>query len=393
MRRSVIVSYARTPFGKIGGSLKTQKAVDLGAIVLKEAIKRGGIFPGELDMVIMGQVLAGGCGQIPARQAAIKAGIPVSVPAEEINKVCASSLRAVTMADQIIRAGDAKMIVAGGMESMSNAPYISYDMRWGHKMFSTEFVDLMVKDGLWCPMYDCHMAVHGGTVALEYGITRKMQDEWAMESQLKAQKAIENGYLQQEIAPVELEDGKYIVLDEAPRKDTTLQILQKMHPLFSEENTVTAGNAPGVNDGSSALVIMDEKAAEARNKNVEAIIIANQMYSEDPKNIATAPGNAVRKLLNKVNMKVDDIDLFEINEAFAAVVLVSCKIIGCDQNKVNVNGGAIAFGHPIGASGGRILMTLIRELQRRNLHYGIAAICSGMGQGDAVLVENCKYRV
>lgn len=392
MNRSVISSYARTPFGKIGGSLSSMKATELGAAALKAAVSRSGLSPDGMDMVIMGQVLSGGCGQIPARQAAVQAGIPVSVPAEQVNKVCASGLRAVTMADQIIRAGDAGIIAAGGMESMSNAPYISYDMRWGHKMFSTEFTDMMVNDGLWCPAYDCHMAVHGGNAALEYGISREMQDQWAVESQSRAQEAIENGYLCEEIVPVLLKDGRRIECDEAPRKNVSLETLKKMQPLFTSGNTVTAGNAPGVNDGASALVVMDEKMAEQRNIDAEAVILASEMYSEDPKYIATVPGRAVRKLLKKVNMQMDDIDLFEINEAFAAVVLVSCKIMDCDQRKVNVSGGAIAFGHPIGASGGRILMTLIRELQRRNLHYGIAAICSGMGQGDAVLVENCKYK-
>lgn len=393
MDRSVIVGFARTPFGKFGGILAPLKATELGAIVLREAIDRSSLCAEELDLVIMGHVISAGCGQIPARQASINAGIPSRIPVDAINKVCASSLRAVTFADQIIRAGDAAIIAAGGMESMSNAPFASFDMRWGHKMFNTQFVDLMVKDGLWCPAYDRHMAVHGGKVALANDITREMQDMWALESQNRAQTAIANGYLVREITPVVLPNKRGIcTVDEAPRKNTTMEGLAILPPLFDKDNTVTAGNAPGVNDGASALIVMSEKQAERKNIFPEAVIISHSMYSEDPANIATAPGNAIVKLLNKVNMTVDDIDLFEINEAFAAVTLLSCKIAGCDNNKVNVNGGAIALGHPLGASGGRILMTLICELQRRNLRYGVAAICSGMGQGDAVLIENCKFK-
>lgn len=391
MSRSVIVSYARTPFGRLGGSLKEFSAVDLGKFVLEETLKRGKAGGKYLDLVIMGQVISAGCGQVPARQAAIQAGIPPEVPCESINKVCASSLRAVTMADQIIRAGDAEIIVAGGMESMSNAPFLVRDMRWGHKMFNTEFVDSMVYDGLWCPAYDCHMAVHGGGVALENGITREMQDEWALESQRRALSAMENGYLDRDIVVVKRQDGSLVERDESPR-ETTLEKLHKLPPIFDEKNTVTAGNAPGVNDGASALLIMEEKAADRGGYISQAAIISHAMVSEDPRNIATAPGNAINKLISKTKFNIEDIDLFEINEAFAAVTLLSCKIAGCDSDKVNVNGGAIAFGHPLGASGGRILMNLISELQRRNKKYGVAAICSGMGQGDAVLVENCQYK-
>lgn len=299
MTRTVIINYARTPFGRFGGMLKEFKAVDLGAIAIKEAIRRSSVNIDSIDMVIMGQVLSGGCGQIPARQASIQAGISPRVPVDSINKVCASSLRAVTMADQIIRAGDSKTIVAGGMESMSNAPFISYGMRWGHKMFNTEFVDLMVKDGLWCPAYDCHMAVHGGKVAIENGITREMQDEWAVESQRRAQIAIEQGHLTREIVQVELPKGGIMAVDEAPRANTSLEKLKELKPLFSKDNTVTAGNAPGVNDGACALVLMDEEQAVKEGMIPEAVIIGHTMYSEDPQNIATAPGNAINRLLNK----------------------------------------------------------------------------------------------
>ncbi len=395
MKRSVITSYARTPFGKFGGALKSFTAVELGAHAIRGALERGGVDGGactQLDLVIMGQVISAACGQIPARQAAIKAGISQLIPVDQLNKVCASSMRAVTMSDQIIRSGDANRIVAGGMESMSNAPYAIKDMRWGHKMFESKVDDLMVKDGLWCPYYDCHMALHGGEVSKEYGITREEQDKWALRSQKLACDAIKNGKLVPEIKEVEIKNGIVVDKDEAPRFDTTLEKLHSLKPIFNDKNTVTAGNAPGVNDGAAAILIEDEEFAQKNNSIVEAVIIGHSMYSEDPRNIATAPGNAIVKLLKKTNLSVDDIDLFEINEAFAAVTLVSCKIIGCNPEKVNVNGGAIAFGHPLGASGARIIMTLARELKIQNKRYGIAAICSGMGQGDAILIENPDYR-
>lgn len=391
MRRTVIVGSARTPFGKIGGVLKDLPASELGSIALKEAIRRSGLEGKEIELVVMGQVITAGCGQIPARQASIRAGIPVEVPVDQVNKVCASSLRAVTLADAIIRAGDADVIATGGMESMSNAPFASADMRWGHKMFDVSFSDLMVKDGLWCPHYDVHMAVHGGTIALKNGITRQMQDEWAVESQRRAFLAGRNGKNEREIVAVEIPGGKVIVEDETPRSDTTLEALARLKPLFAKENTVTAGNAPGVNDGASANILMSEESATKSGIPAEAIILGHAMCSEDPAYIATAPGHAIQKLLKKCQLSVDDIDLFEINEAFAAVTLLSAKIANIDLEKVNVNGGAIAYGHPLGASGGRIIMTLINELQRRNKRYGIAAICSGMGQGDAILLENARY--
>lgn len=391
MGRTVITGFARTPFGKLGGKLSGLDVVELGSIAIREAVLRTGISGGNIDLAIVGHVISAGCGQIPGRQAAIKAGIPASVPVDAINKVCASSMRAVTLADQIIRAGDANVIVAGGMESMSQAPYASYDIRWGHKMFDTQFIDLMVKDGLWCPTYNQHMAVHGGIVASKYGISREDQDKWALGSQAKAIHAIRNGYLKREIVGVELKNGELFENDEAPRENMSIDKLAKLPPIFSADNTVTAGNAPGCNDGASALVTMDEEYAVNNSFPIEAIIISHAMSSEDSRNIATAPGHAIQRLLQRTGLSIEDIDLLEINEAFAAVTLVSSKIIGCDLDRVNVNGGAIAFGHPLGASGARIIMTLISELQRSNKRYGIAAICSGMGQGDAVLIENAKY--
>ena len=391
MRRTVIVGSARTPFGKFGGSLREKSAAELGKIAIREAVERSHVNADDIDLAIIGQVITAGCGQIPGRQATIGAGLSEQVPVDQLNKVCASSLRAVTLADSIIRSGDADIVVTGGMESMSNAPYSIGNMRWGKRMFDSKADDLMVKDGLWCPHYDVHMAVHGGKIALANGISRQMQDEWAVESQRRAVKAVENGYLIREMVPVETKNG-IVDKDESPRKGVSLEDIEKLQPLFDAENTVTAGNAPGVNDGASANVLMEEAEAKKRGLESDAIILGYAMHSEDPANIATAPGNAIKKLLSKVGMASSDIDLYEINEAFAAVTLLSARIAGVDLAKVNVNGGAIAFGHPLGASGGRIIMTLVSELQRRNLKYGIAAICSGMGQGDAILIENAKFR-
>lgn len=391
MVQSVIVSAARTPFGRLGGALKPLKATQLGGIAIQEAIKRAGIKDTIIDNVIMGQVLQGGCGQIPSRQATRAAGLSWEVPSETINKVCASGLRAVTMADQVIRAGDAHVVVAGGMESMSNAPYFVADARWGLRMFDAKFVDLMVHDGLWCAFYDRHMAIHGGEVAKEYGVSREEQDEWALRSHQRAIEAIDSGRLKDEIAPVTIikkkGDPEVVEVDEGPRRDTSLEKLSKLPPVFDPENTVTAGNAPGVNDGAGALVVMSDAKADELGIKPMATILGHASVSADAKYIATVPGLAINKLLQKKGMTIDQVDLLEVNEAFAAVALVSGKIVGWDPDKVNVNGGAIAFGHPIGASGARILMTLIYELRRRGGGIGIAAICSGAAQGDAVMVK------
>ncbi|MBF7083747.1 acetyl-CoA C-acetyltransferase [Desulfallas sp. Bu1-1] len=391
MRQTVIVSAARTPFGRLGGALKTLKATQLGGIAIAESVKRAGIEGLDVDNVIFGQVLQGGCGQIPSRQATREAGLPWEVPSETINKVCASGLRAVTMGDQAIRAGDADIIVAGGMESMSNAPYFVPGARWGLRMFDTKFVDLMVHDGLWCSFYNRHMAVHGGEVAKEYGISREEQDEWALRSHRLAVAAIDSGRLKDEIVPVVIpqKKGEPVIVDtdEAPRRDTSIEALRKLPPVFDPNNTVTAGNAPGVNDGAGALVIMSDEKARELGKKPLATIMGHASVSRDAKYIATVPGLSINKLLQKKGMTIDQIDLLEVNEAFAAVALVSGKIAGWNPDKVNVNGGAIAFGHPIGASGARILMTLVYELRRRGGGIGIAAICSGAAQGDAVMVK------
>lgn len=390
MRKTVILSAARTPFGKLGGGLSSLSAADLGGIAIEEAINRAKIDKTEIDEVIMGMVLQGGAGQIPSRQAARKAGLDWDVPTETINKVCASGLRSVTLADQIIRSGDADTIVAGGMESMSNAPYAIKGARNGLRMGDNKLIDLMVHDGLTCSFENVHMAVHGSNVANEYQILREAQDEWAYRSHVRAVAAIEAGKFAEEIVPVTIKDKKgdfTIATDEGPRKETSIEKLAKLPPVFTNDGTITAGNAPGVNDGAGALVLMSDEKANTLGLKPLATILGHAEVGAEAPYIATTPGLAINKLLKKTGYTLDQVDLFEVNEAFAAVVLTSEKIVGWDKEKVNVNGGAVALGHPIGASGARILMSLIFELKRRGGGLGIAAICSGAAQGDAILVK------
>ena len=391
MVRSVIVSAVRTPFGKLGGQLSTLKAVDLGGKVIQDALRRAEIDPETVDELIMGMVLQGGQGQIPSRQAARLAGLPWGVKTETINKVCASGLRSVTLGDQIIRSGDAKTIVAGGMESMSSAPYFLPNARFGYRMGNQSVVDMMVHDGLTCTFNQIHMGIYGSETAAKYEISREEQDEWALRSHTLAAKAIDEGRFDDEILPVEIPQKRGNALlvnkDESVRRDTTIEKLALLKPAFSPDGTVTAGNAPGINDGAGALVVMDEVTAEKQGKDILATIIAHEAIAVEAKDFPETPGLVINQLLKKAGKTVNDIDLFEINEAFAAVALASRKIAGLDPEKVNVNGGAVALGHPIGASGARILMTLIYELKRRGGGLGIAAICSGGGQGDAILVE------
>lgn len=391
MARTVIVSGKRTPFGKFGGVLSPLKAVELGGMAIKAALEQAGIEGDRVDEVIMGMVLQGGQGQIPSRQAARHAGLPWKIATETVNKVCASGLRSVTLADQIIRAGDAETIVAGGMESMSNAPYFLPKARWGYRMGDQAVVDLMVHDGLTCAFNGVHMGIYGGDTAESYGISREEQDRWAFRSHRLAARAIDEGKFDEEIVPVELPGrrGDTIVVraDEAVRRDTSLEKLAALKPVFSPDGTITAGNAPGVNDGAGALVLMEEKAAERQGKDILAAIIGHAQIAVEAKDFPETPGRVILELLKKTGYRLDDIDLFEINEAFSAVLLTVQRIAGIDPEKINVNGGAVALGHPIGASGARILMTLVYELKRRGGGLGIAAICSGGGQGDAVLVE------
>ncbi|MFC2948939.1 acetyl-CoA C-acetyltransferase [Virgibacillus sediminis] len=391
MRKSVIVSGARTPFGKFGGALKPLTASQLGGIAIKEALERAGMDGKEIDEVIMGNVLQGGQGQIPSRQAAREAGIPWEVKTETINKVCASGLRSVTMADQLIRAGDEDAIIAGGMESMSNAPYFLPDARWGNRMGDKKVVDMMVHDGLTCSFAGVHMGSYGNSTAAEYGLTREAQDEWSYRSHQRAVEAMETGKFMEEIVAVEVPQRKgdplVVDADEAPRKDTSKETLAKLRPAFDKDGTITAGNAPGVNDGACAFIVMSDERAEELGKTPMAVILGHAEVAVEAKDFPQTPGLVINKLLEKTGYREEDIDLFEINEAFAAVSLASGKIAGIDHQKVNVNGGAVALGHPIGASGARIILTLIHELKRRGGGLGVAAICSGGGQGDAVLIE------
>jgi acetyl-CoA C-acetyltransferase len=391
MGKTVILSGVRTPFGKFGGILSSFTASELGGIAVKAALERANVHPEEVDEVILGTVLQGGQGQIPSRQASRYAGIPWEVKTETINKVCASGMRSVTLADQIIRAGDEEVIVAGGMESMSNAPYLLPKARWGLRMGDHNVKDLMIHDGLTCSFTGVHMGTYGNEVAKELGITREEQDKWALRSHQLAVKAMDEGKFADEIVPVEVPQRKgepiLVEHDEAPRRETSLEALSKLKPVFNHDGTITAGNAPGVNDGAAALVLMSEERALREGRKPLAKILAQTAIAVEAKDFPKTPGLVINELLKKTGKTVDDIDLFEINEAFAAVALTSGRIASLDPEKVNVNGGAVALGHPIGASGARIILTLMHELRRRGGGIGIAAICSGGGQGDAIMIE------
>ncbi|KQL21535.1 acetyl-CoA C-acetyltransferase [Cytobacillus solani] len=395
MGKTVIVGGARTPFGKFAGGLSSFSASDLGGIAVKEALNRAGVKPEEVGEVILGTVLQGGQGQIPSRQAARKAGLPWEVKTETVNKVCASGMRSVTLGDQIIRLGDEEVIVAGGMESMSNAPYFLPNARWGLRMGDAQVKDLMTHDGLSCSFTGVHMGTYGNEVAEELEISREEQDRWALRSHERTVAAMESGKLAEEIVPVEVPQRKgepiIIAEDESPRKDTSLEKLAKLRSAFGQGGTITAGNAPGVNDGAAALVLMSEERAEREGRKPEAVILGHAAIAVEAKDFPKTPGLVINELLRKTGKSVEDIDLFEINEAFAAVALTSGKIANLDESKVNVNGGAVALGHPIGASGARIILTLMHELKRRGGGVGIAAICSGGGQGDAIMIEVPKH--
>ncbi|WP_257347507.1 acetyl-CoA C-acetyltransferase [Pseudalkalibacillus decolorationis] len=391
MGKTVIISGVRTPFGKFGGALSSLSASKLGGIAIKEALSRAGVSSEEVGEVIIGSVLQAGQGQIPSRQAANNAGIPWAVKTETINKVCASGMRSVTMADQIIRAGDEEVIVAGGMESMSNAPYLMPKARWGFRMGDAVVKDSMVDDGLTCSFKGVHMGTYGNSTAKEFNLTREQQDEWAFRSHQRAVTAISDGKFAEEIVTVEVPQRKgepvLVNEDEAPRKGTHLEQLAKLKPVFGADGTITAGNAPGVNDGAGALVLMSEQRAKKEGRDVMATILGHTAIAMEPENFPQTPGVVINELLKKTGKTLSEIDLFEVNEAFAAVALASSQIADLDPEKVNVNGGAVALGHPIGASGARIIITLIHELKRRGGGIGIAAICSGGGQGDAVMVQ------
>ncbi|WP_186667948.1 acetyl-CoA C-acetyltransferase [Sporosarcina sp. BP05] len=396
MGRTVIVGGARTPFTKLGGALKSLTASDLGGIAIKDALNRAGVTADEVGEVIIGTVLQAGQGQIPSRQAATKGGLPWSVKTETINKVCASGMRSVTLGDQLIRLGDEEVVVAGGMESMSNAPYYVPKARFGLKMGDAELIDGLIYDGLSCSFSPdrVHMGIYGNLTAKEFSLTREAQDAWSLRSHERALHAIDAGLFAQEIVPVEVPQrkGDSIVVDtdEAPRRNTSLESLAKLRPVFGKDGTITAGNAPGVNDGACALVLMNEERALKEGRTPLAVIIGHAEVAIEPENFPQTPGLVINALLKKTGKKLEDIKLFEINEAFAAVALASSQIAELDPEKVNVNGGAVALGHPIGASGARIILTLAHELKRQGGGIGIAAICSGGGQGDAIMIEVAK---
>jgi acetyl-CoA C-acetyltransferase len=380
--RSVIVSAVRTPFAKLGGALADKQATELGSIAIRAALERAGLQPDEVEYVIMGQVLQAGAGQAPARQAAIGAGIPIEVGADTINKVCASSIRAVEIADQMIRAGDHQVIVTGGMESMSNAPYLLKKARFGYRLGDGELIDSMVFDGLTSTFDKLHMVQQASKVARELGVSREEQDGWALRSHERAVKAIDEGRFEEEIVSV----GD-LAVDEGPRRDTSLEKLASLKPVFDPEGTTTAGNAPGVNDGAGCVIVTSEEFARARGLPILATILAQAYVADDFAYLARTPAKAGQLALEKAGKSIDDVERVELNEAFSSVVLNSTKMLGADPEQVNVNGGAVALGHPIGASGARILGTMVYELRRNGGGLGLAAICSGGGQGDALLLE------
>jgi acetyl-CoA C-acetyltransferase len=390
MPQTVILGAARTPIGKLGGGLSSMDATELGGIAIKAALERADVGPDEVQHVVMGQVLQAGQGQIPSRQAQINAGIPIEVSSETVNKVCASGIRAAGMIDSSIRAGDLDIGVAGGMESMSNAPYLLKQARFGFRMGDAKAIDAMINDGLRNPFTGKQMFEEAGEVADELELTRADMDRWALRSHERAVAATDEGRLPEEIVPVTVKGKKgetVVEIDEAPRRDTTLETLAKLKPLSGEQGSHTAGNSPGVNDAGGALVLASAEWADRNGKTVLAEIIAQAAVADDFPYLARTPGAAAKKALEKAGMSADDVDLWEINEAFASVTLNSIRALGIDEDNVNVNGGAVALGHPIGASGARILGTLVLELRRRGGGIGCAAICSGGGQGDAVLVK------
>lgn len=391
MEKPVIVTGVRTPVGKFGGSLKDFTPPQLGEIVLKEAIKRANIDPKEVDEVILGNVLSAGNGQNIAREAAIRAGIPVEVPSYCVNKVCGSGLKSIILGAQAIMLKDADIILAGGVESMSTAPYAIKRARWGIKMGNDELIDLMVHDGLMDVFNNCHMGITAENIAERFKITREEQDEFALKSQKRAEAAVKGGKFKEEIVPVTVPQpkGEPIVFDtdEFPRFGTTLEALCKLKPAFKKDGSVTAGNSCGINDGAAVVVLMSEKKAKEKGIEPMAAIKSYASAGVPPEIMGIGPLNASKKALNRAGLKLEDLDLIEVNEAFAAQSVAVSKMMGWDMEKVNVNGGAIALGHPIGASGARILITLLYELRRREGTYGLASLCIGGGQGIATIVE------
>jgi len=391
-RDAVILSAARTPTGKFQGALKGFTAPELGAIAIKEAVKRAGVDLAEVDEVIMGCVVQAGVGQAPARQAALKAGLPVEVSALTVNMVCGSGLRAVALAAQSVRLGDMDVVVAGGMESMSNIPYAMPGARDGYRMGNQQVIDLMINDGLWCPFENWHMGNTGEIVAEKHQITRETQDEFAYNSHRKAYEAQQKGYFKDEIIPIEIPQRKgdpfVLDYDEPVRQDTTVDVLAKLKPAFKKDGgTVTAGNAPGVNDGGSALVVTSSDKASELGVEPLARVVSYAVSGIDPKYIMLAPVEGVRRAVKKAGWELKDVELFELNEAFSVQALGVVKELGIDPELVNVNGGAVAIGHAIGNSGGRVLTTLLYEMKRRGAKRGVAGLCLGGGNSVAMAVE------
>jgi acetyl-CoA C-acetyltransferase len=391
MKEIVIASACRTAIGKFGGSLKDIPAYDLGAAVIKEAVDRAGLKPEQIDEVIMGGVIMGGLGQNPARQASIKAGLPVECTAMTINIVCGSGLKSVALAANQIKAGEAEIVVCGGMENMSAAPYAIPKARWGARMGNAQMIDLTVNDGLWEAFNDYHMGITAENVAEQWGLTREMQDEFAVRSQNKAEKAVDGGVFDDEIVPITIPQRKgdpiVFARDEHLSRGNTMEKVAKLRPAFKKDGTVTAANASGINDGAAALVVMSREKAEELGIKPLATIVSYATGGVDPKIMGVGPVPATRKALEKAGMTVDDLDLIEANEAFAAQSLAVAKELGFDMDKVNVNGGAIALGHPVGASGARILVTLLYEMGRRDAKKGLATLCIGGGMGQALIVK------
>jgi acetyl-CoA C-acetyltransferase len=388
----VIISGVRTPIGKFQGSLSELSAPKLGAIVVREAVSRAKVDPAKVDECIMGNVVSAGLGQNPARQAAIYGGLPPEVGAMTVNKVCGSGLKAVALAAQAIQTGNSDIVVAGGMESMTNAPYLLPQARKGYRLGNAQIIDSMVQDGLWDIYNNYHMGITGENVAEKYGITREQQDEFAVNSHRKAISAIKECRFKAQIVPVEVpgkKKGETVLFekDESPREDTTAESLRALKPAFKKDGTVTAGNAPGVNDGAAAVVVTSYKRAKELGVEPMARIVGQATSGVDPQWVMMAPVSGVRKLWSKTGWKNEDVDLYELNEAFSVQALGVMKELGLDLNKVNVNGGAVALGHPIGASGARVLVTLLYEMIRRDVHKGIAALCLGGGNSVAMAIE------
>ncbi len=392
LQEAVIVSAVRTAIGTLGGGLAEVPAVKLGEICIRAALERADLKPNQVQEVIMGNVLQAGLGQNPARQAAINAGLPVEVPAMTINKVCGSGLKTVMLAAQSIMLGDADIIVAGGMENMSRAPYLLEKARFGYRMGDGKLIDSMIRDGLWDAFNDCHMGMTAENICMASQLSREDLDQFALESQQKAARAIEAGVFQQEIVPVEVPGRKGPTIfdkDQGPRSDTTKEALTKLRPAFmAEGGLVTAGNSSGINDGGAAVVVMSRRKADELGLKPMATIRSYASAGVDPRIMGMGPVPATKRALEKAGLKIADIDLVEANEAFAAQSVAVGRELGFDKSKLNVNGGAIALGHPIGASGTRILVTLLYEMQRRNAHYGLATLCIGGGQGVAMIVEH-----